>query len=79
MNQFSYEESWDLIDDGGYTPFPVNLPTGEGAEGQGMELGQMAAGLHLSDSKEIWGKLGQVMQPHKVLPLASVFLQICSV
>lgn len=82
LNQFSYEESWDLIDDGGYTPFPVNLPTGEGAEGQGMELGQMAAGLHLSDSKEIWGEMGQVMQPLLLKP--SVFgiillSQICSV
>ncbi len=60
VNQFSYEDSWDLTDDGGYTPFPVNLPTGEGAEGHGVELGQMSAGLHLSDSKEIWGKMGQV-------------------
>ena len=60
LNQFGYEESWDLSDDGGYTPFPVNLPSGEGAEGHGMELGQMSAGLHLSDSKEIWGKMGQV-------------------
>ncbi|BDA46441.1 hypothetical protein COCOBI_08-5340 [Coccomyxa sp. Obi] len=60
LNQFGYDDSWDLTDDGGYTPFPVNLPTGEGAEGHGMEMGQMSAGLHLSDSKEIWGKMGQV-------------------
>ncbi len=61
LNQFGYDDSWDLTDDGGYTPFPVNLPTGEAAEGHGMEMGQMSAGLHLSDSKEIWGKMGQVM------------------
>jgi hypothetical protein len=59
-NQFG-EEGWDFMDDGGYTPFPANLPTLDGADGHGMELGHLnSTGLHLSDSKEIWGKLPQV-------------------
>ena len=71
VNSYNLEDSWDLTDDatGGYTPFPANLPTNEGGlDGAGMEFWHMSSGVHLSDSKEVWGKLGQVrcasMLPH---------------
>jgi hypothetical protein len=63
-NGYNLEDSWDLTDDSGYTPFPVNLPAGGGGAedaAHGMDLNWHGApALHLSDSKELWGKLGQV-------------------
>ena len=65
-NGYNLEDSWDLTDDSGYTPFPVKLPGGGGGgmeetSGHGMDLNWHGApALHLSDSKELWGKLGQV-------------------
>lgn len=63
VDSYNLEDSWDLTDDatGGYTPFPSNLPTSEGGlDGTAMEFWHMSSGVHLSDSKEVWGKLGQV-------------------
>ena len=65
-NGYSLEDSWDLTDDSGYTPFPVNLPSGDSGMGgnagaHGMDLWSGSApALGLHDSREAWGKLGQV-------------------
>lgn len=74
-NGYNLEDSWDLTDDSGYTPFPLNLPAGSGGMGgnasaHGMDLwsgGAPALGLH--DSREAWSKLGQVCAHASLLAL----------
>ena len=51
-----FDETWDLVDDG-YTPFPANLPTNEGFDGY---IRQASGALHLSETKDLWSKIGQV-------------------
>lgn len=54
--QCGFDETWDIVDDG-YTPFPANLPTNESSDGYGR---QASGALHLSETKDLWSKIGQV-------------------
>lgn len=51
-----FDETWDLADDG-YTPFPANLPTNESFDSYGR---QAFGALHLSESQDLWSRIGQV-------------------
>ena len=51
-----FDETWDLADDG-YTPFPANLPTNESFDSYGR---QASGALHLSESQDLWSRIGQV-------------------
>ena len=54
--QYGLDETWDFVNDG-YTPFPSHLPTNDMSDGYGR---QAAGALHLSETKDLWSKIGQV-------------------
>ena len=66
--QYGLDETWDFVDDG-YTPFPSHLPTNNMSDSYGR---QAAGALHLSETKDLWSKIGQVGKVPKGVQLRQV-------